>query len=47
MMIIMMIKMKMVMMMVMVKMMMAMMPKKTNKHDLVGVVSWGDGCAAV
>ena len=19
----------------------------TNKHDLVGVVSWGDGCAAV
>ena len=20
---------------------------ETNKHDLVGVVSWGDGCAAV
>ena len=19
----------------------------TNQHDLVGVVSWGDGCAAV
>ena len=21
--------------------------RETNKHDLVGVVSWGDGCAAV
>ena len=21
--------------------------EETNQHDLVGVVSWGDGCAAV